>query len=211
MNYLFKYQQINFILKYNKRWFKMNITFIKFYITRSKNFWSKTTSTQINEEKKILKDNLQSRDLCSLLLFGNVTIYIANNQIIHAPQTGDVVKISNLWNFWRARRILSDEQKNNNNTFFDSDLYNSLYSHLKKAFNGNSQKLYQHYINYGIKKEEKVLLFLIFLLIFINIKIFKIVLEIIIFVWEIISLNMKSKKGELLLKILISEIIEKII
>ena len=44
---------------------------------------------------------------------GHVTLYIGNNQVIHAPQEGEVVKISNIWKFWRARRILPDQDSFN--------------------------------------------------------------------------------------------------
>ena len=36
-------------------------------------------------------------------------MYIGNGQILHAPQPGDRVKISPIWAFWRARRILPDD------------------------------------------------------------------------------------------------------
>ena len=70
---------------------------------------SRTTKTQINDGREVGRNNLQLGDL----VFpdsGHVTLYIGNNQIIHAPQPGEVVKISNIWKFWRARRILSDSQ-----------------------------------------------------------------------------------------------------
>lgn len=37
---------------------------------------------------------------------GHVGIYVGGDQIIHAPQAGDVVKISTLWNFYAARRLV---------------------------------------------------------------------------------------------------------
>ena len=109
---------------------------------------SRTTKTQINEGTEISRDNLQPGDL----VFPNpdhVAIYIGNNQIIHAPQTGKNVEISNLYKFWRARRILSNISFI---SFFDSNLYNFLYEDLKKAFNGDKNKLYNHYISFGIKE-----------------------------------------------------------
>ena len=36
---------------------------------------------------------------------GHVVMYIGNNQIIHAPQTGDVVKVSPVYKFYAARRV----------------------------------------------------------------------------------------------------------
>lgn len=37
---------------------------------------------------------------------GHVGIYIGEGKILHAPQPGDVVKISKLWSFYMARRVL---------------------------------------------------------------------------------------------------------
>ena len=34
-------------------------------------------------------------------------IYVGGGCMIHAPQTGDVVKISSIWSFYAGRRILS--------------------------------------------------------------------------------------------------------
>ncbi|MDS0526201.1 NlpC/P60 family protein [Clostridium sp. SHJSY1] len=65
----------------------------------------RTTYEQINAGREVSRDELQPGDL----VFphdGHVTIYIGNGQVIHAPQTGDVIKISPIWKFWRARRIL---------------------------------------------------------------------------------------------------------
>jgi len=66
---------------------------------------SRTTKTQINDGREVGRNELQLGDLV-FTSSGHVSIYIGNNQIIHAPQQGEVVKISNIWNFWRARRIL---------------------------------------------------------------------------------------------------------
>ena len=35
----------------------------------------------------------------------HVGIYIGDGKIVHAPQTGDVVKVSNIWSFYAARRL----------------------------------------------------------------------------------------------------------
>ena len=70
---------------------------------------SRTTKTQINEGREVERKNLQLGDLV-FTDNGHVTLYIGNNQVIHAPQEGDVVKISKMWKFWRARRILPDNQ-----------------------------------------------------------------------------------------------------
>lgn len=73
---------------------------------------SRTTYTQINEGKAVSKDNLKVGDL---VFFGDgssphhVGIYTGNGQYIHAPSTGDIVKISNLnsrSDFAGARRII---------------------------------------------------------------------------------------------------------
>ena len=68
---------------------------------------SRTTKTQINDGREVGRNELQLGDLV-FTDNGHVTIYIGDNKVIHAPQPGEVVKISNIWKFWRARRILSD-------------------------------------------------------------------------------------------------------
>ena len=74
---------------------------------------SRTTYTQINEGKSVNRDQLQPGDL---IFFGSysdphhVAMYVGNNCIIHAPQTGDVIKISSLGDrsdFLCAKRILN--------------------------------------------------------------------------------------------------------
>lgn len=72
---------------------------------------SRTSYTQVNDGRAVAKDELKAGDL---IFFANskgvhhVGIYIGDGQFIHAPQTGDVVKIANLSDrkdFYTARRI----------------------------------------------------------------------------------------------------------
>lgn len=76
---------------------------------------SRTTYTQVKEGNYVEKNNLQLGDL---VFFGSassphhVGIYVGNNSYIHAPQTGDVVKISSLSSrsdYATARRIVQNE------------------------------------------------------------------------------------------------------
>jgi len=73
---------------------------------------SRTTYTQIKEGTAVDKNYLQPGDL---VFFGtsnnphHVGMYVGNGQYLHAPKTGDVVKISNLADrkdFLTARRIV---------------------------------------------------------------------------------------------------------
>lgn len=73
---------------------------------------TRTTYTQINDGIEVSKDNLQAGDL---VFFGDynsphhVGMYIGNGYYVHAPETGDVIKVSKLsYNkeFSRARRIV---------------------------------------------------------------------------------------------------------
>ncbi|MCB2291231.1 NlpC/P60 family protein [Clostridium sp. CS001] len=71
---------------------------------------TRTTYTQINEGSSISRDNLEPGDL---VFFGtgsdphHVGIYVGNNSYIHAPRTGDVVKVSALTrsDYIGARRV----------------------------------------------------------------------------------------------------------
>lgn len=66
---------------------------------------SRTTYSQINVGTPVSQSELQPGDL----IFphtGHVGIYVGNGQMIHAPQTGDVIKVSPVYKFYAARRIL---------------------------------------------------------------------------------------------------------
>ena len=65
----------------------------------------RTTYDQINAGREVAYSELQPGDLV-FPHAGHVGIYIGNGLMIHAPQTGDVVKVSTVYKFWRARRII---------------------------------------------------------------------------------------------------------
>ena len=63
------------------------------------------TGDLIKKGKAVKQSNLQPADI----IFPNdhhVGIYIGNGEYIHAPQTGEVVKISKVTKFYAARRLL---------------------------------------------------------------------------------------------------------
>ena len=73
---------------------------------------SRTTYTQVNEGRYVARDELLAGDL---VFFGDsssphhVGMYIGDGMMIHAPQTGDVVKIASLSarsDYATARRIV---------------------------------------------------------------------------------------------------------
>jgi cell wall-associated NlpC family hydrolase len=66
---------------------------------------SRTTYSQIDVGQPVSQDELQPGDLV-FPHTGHVGIYVGNGQMIHAPQTGDVVKVGPVYNFYAARRIL---------------------------------------------------------------------------------------------------------
>ncbi len=66
---------------------------------------TRTTYTQINVGQPVSEDQLQPGDLV-FPHTGHVGIYVGNGQMIHAPQTGDVVKVGPVYSFYAARRIL---------------------------------------------------------------------------------------------------------
>ncbi|MCC5439193.1 C40 family peptidase [Clostridium botulinum] len=62
------------------------------------------TYGQIGAGTRVSRDQLQPGDLV-FPHTGHVGIYVGNGQIIHSPQTGDVVKISPIWKFYTGVRI----------------------------------------------------------------------------------------------------------
>lgn len=64
----------------------------------------RTTYEQIFNGTEVSRSDLMPGDL----LFpdpGHVQLYIGNNQVIEAPHTGAFVRITQVWGFWRARRV----------------------------------------------------------------------------------------------------------
>ncbi|OPJ65778.1 putative endopeptidase precursor [Clostridium chromiireducens] len=66
---------------------------------------SRTTYSQINEGQAVSQGDLQPGDLV-FTHPGHVGIYVGNGQMIHAPQTGDVVKVGPVYSFYAGRRIV---------------------------------------------------------------------------------------------------------
>lgn len=66
----------------------------------------RTTYDQIGAGKAVSRSELKPGDLV-FPHAGHVGIYVGNGNIIHAPRTGDVVKVSPIWSFYGARRILN--------------------------------------------------------------------------------------------------------
>lgn len=66
---------------------------------------SRTTYSQINVGRAVSRDQLQPGDLI-FTHAGHVGIYVGGGSMIHAPQTGDVVKVSPVTKFYAGRRIL---------------------------------------------------------------------------------------------------------
>lgn len=67
---------------------------------------TRTTYTQINVGTPVAYEDMQPGDLVFMRNNEHVGIYIGNGKMIHAPRTGDVVKVSNVFSFYAARRIL---------------------------------------------------------------------------------------------------------
>ena len=73
---------------------------------------SRTTYTQVKEGRQVAKDELKVGDLVFFAIANDVHhvgIYIGEGQFIHAPQTGEVVKITNLSDrkdYYMARRFV---------------------------------------------------------------------------------------------------------
>lgn len=67
---------------------------------------SRTTYTQRYKGTSVSYSNLKVGDLVFTNNYDHVGIYVGNGQMIHSPDEGDVVKISNIYNFVEGRRIL---------------------------------------------------------------------------------------------------------
>lgn len=67
---------------------------------------TRTTFSQVNVGRPVSRGDLKPGDLV-FPSAGHVGIYVGGGNIIHAPQTGDVVKVSPIWNFYAARRIIN--------------------------------------------------------------------------------------------------------
>ena len=65
----------------------------------------RTTYDQINVGVPVAYEDLQPGDLV-FPHTGHVGIYVGGGQMIHAPSTGDVVKVSSVYKFYTARRVL---------------------------------------------------------------------------------------------------------
>ncbi|MFT8351488.1 NlpC/P60 family protein [Clostridium saccharoperbutylacetonicum] len=66
----------------------------------------RTTYDQVDSGQAVSKDQLRPGDLV-FTHAGHVGIYVGNGQMIHAPQTGDVVKVGPVYSFYAGRRILN--------------------------------------------------------------------------------------------------------
>lgn len=112
----------------------------------------RTTQDQINSGVEVSYSDIQPGDLV-FTHSNHVGIYVGNGQMIHSPQTGDVVKVSNIDTFWRARRIIDKPVISTIEiTLFNADYYYYMYPDLQKAFGNNKDLLYKHYITYGTKE-----------------------------------------------------------
>ena len=65
----------------------------------------RTTYDQINVGTPVSYNDLQPGDLV-FPHTGHVGIYVGGGQMIHAPSTGDVVKVSSVYKFYTARRVV---------------------------------------------------------------------------------------------------------
>jgi cell wall-associated NlpC family hydrolase len=67
----------------------------------------RTTGGQANAGAPVARGNLVPGDLVFFYNGGHVGIYVGNNQVVHAPTAGDVVKVTNIdyMSFSSARRI----------------------------------------------------------------------------------------------------------
>jgi peptidoglycan DL-endopeptidase CwlO len=62
--------------------------------------------TQWDETRRVSRANLQPGDLVFMSNLGHVGIYVGNGNLIHAPQTGEVVSVISLDNSWVAANLV---------------------------------------------------------------------------------------------------------
>lgn len=72
----------------------------------------RTTWNQKNMGESISYENLMPGDLVFTSNYAHVGIYVGSGQYIHAPQTGDVVKVTSIANFTEGRRIVNTSESN---------------------------------------------------------------------------------------------------
>ncbi|WP_238883318.1 NlpC/P60 family protein [Clostridium sp. YIM B02551] len=68
---------------------------------------NRTTFDQINQGTPVSQSELKPGDLIFTENGGHVGIYVGNGQMIHAPRTGDVVRITDIYHYYSARRIIN--------------------------------------------------------------------------------------------------------
>lgn len=110
----------------------------------------RATNNQINSGREVSQSELKPGDLV-FPHSGHVGIYIGNGQMIHAPQKGDVIKVSPIYKFLTARRII-EQNSTIEDLLFDTNFYSDKYSDLKKAFGNNSLNLRSHFLTFGINE-----------------------------------------------------------
>ena len=132
---------------------------------------SRTTYDQVNEGTAVSKSDLQPGDA---VFFGtaddvhHVGIYIGNGEYIHAPKTGDVIKISKLSDrsdFYAARRYTtpgtgsysSSSSSNGTSSTGNSSLYSSNVTKGKALLQSKAQKPFVTSISADSTPKETVL------------------------------------------------------
>lgn len=132
---------------------------------------SRTTYDQVNEGTAVSKSDLQPGDA---VFFGtaddvhHVGIYIGNGEYIHAPKTGDVIKISKLndrSDFYAARRYTapgtgnysSSSSSNGTSSIGNSSLYSSNVTKGKALLQSKAQKPFVTSISADSTPKETVL------------------------------------------------------
>ena len=132
---------------------------------------SRTTYDQVNEGTAVSKSDLQPGDA---VFFGtaddvhHVGIYIGNGEYIHAPKTGDVIKISKLSNrsdFYAARRYTtpgtgnysSSSSSNGTSSTGNSSLYSYNVTKGKALLQSKAQKPFVTSISADSTPKETVL------------------------------------------------------
>ncbi|MEU5835662.1 bifunctional lytic transglycosylase/C40 family peptidase [Streptomyces diacarni] len=83
------------------------VQYAVYHASSGRTLLPRTSQTQVTEGREVARDDMRPGDVIGFNLHGSfdhIGIYLGNGQFIHAPKTGDVVKISDLGDSYYTSR-----------------------------------------------------------------------------------------------------------